>query len=71
MFQSLVSGEEVRIPVSSFDRMLRLGAGALLVIAGISSSSWLLAGIGGVIAFLGIYDRCPIWRALTGLLKHQ
>jgi thioredoxin 1 len=66
MFQSLVDGTEVRIPVSSFDRMLRLGAGALLVIAGISSSNWLLVGIGGVIAFLGIYDRCPIWRALTG-----
>ena len=71
MFQSLVDGEEVRIPVSSFDRMLRLSAGALLVIAGISSSNWLLVGIGGVIAFLGIYDRCPIWKAILGMIQSK
>jgi thioredoxin 1 len=66
MFEALAEGREVKVPMSAFDRMLRLGAGALLVMVGISTSNWLVLGIGGVVAFLGVYDRCPIWRALTG-----
>jgi len=46
--------------------LLRLGAGLSLVIVGIYTSSWLVAGIGGVLAFLGVYDRCPIWAAIVG-----
>lgn len=71
MFEALAEGREVKVPMSAFDRMLRLGAGALLVMVGISTSNWLALGIGGIVAFLGVYDRCPIWRALTGLLKRQ
>lgn len=69
MFEALATGKEVKAPMSAFDRMLRLGAGALLVIVGISTSNWLVLGIGGIVAFLGVHDRCPVWRALTGLLK--
>ncbi|MEW6287715.1 MAG: thioredoxin [Chloroflexota bacterium] len=71
MFEALAEGREVKVPMSAFDRMLRLGAGALLAMVGISTSNWLVTGIGGVVAFLGVYDRCPIWRALTGLLKRR
>jgi len=71
MFESLIEGREVKVPVSSLDRMVRLGAGALTVIFGMSSSNWLIVGVGGIIAFLGVYDRCPIWRALTGMFKRQ
>ncbi len=71
MFEALAEGREVKIPMSAFDRMLRLGAGALLVMVGISTSNWLVLGIGGIVAFLGVYDRCPIWRALTGMLKRR
>lgn len=71
MFEALAEGREVKIPMSAFDRMLRLGAGALLVMVGISTSNWLVLGIGGIVAFLGVYDRCPIWRALTGMLKRS
>ena len=69
MFDALANGREVKIPISSFDRMLRLGAGALLVAVGFSTGSWLAAGIGGIVAFFGVYDRCPIWRAITGMLR--
>ncbi|PWB72697.1 MAG: hypothetical protein C3F07_11240 [Anaerolineales bacterium] len=69
MFESLVEGKEVNVPVSPLDRMLRLGAGALLVMFGISTGNWLVLGIGGIIAFLGVYDRCPIWRAITGMIQ--
>ena len=71
MFDALANGREVKIPISSFDRMLRLGAGALLVAVGFSTGSWLAAGIGGIVAFLGVYDRCPIWRAITGMLRSR
>ena len=71
MFEALAEGKEVKVPMSPFDRMFRLGAGALLVMYGVSSSNWLVLGIGGIVAFLGIYDRCPIWRALTGMLKRR
>jgi len=69
MFEGLAEGRKVKIPVAPFDRILRLGAGALLVTIGFSTGNWLVLGIGGIIAFLGIYDRCPIWRALTGMLR--
>jgi thioredoxin 1 len=71
MFDALAEGREVKVPLTQFDRTLRLGAGALFVMVGISTHNWLVAGIGGVIAFMGIYDRCPIWNALTGLLKRS
>ena len=71
MFDALANGREVKIPLSAFDRMLRLGAGGLLVAVGISTGSWLLTGIGGIVAFLGVYDRCPIWRAVTGMWQRR
>lgn len=70
MFVALANGKEVKVPIAPFDRMLRLGAGGLLVMVGVSTSTWLAAGIGGILAFMGIYDRCPIWSALTGMLKN-
>ncbi|MDO9302394.1 MAG: thioredoxin [Anaerolineales bacterium] len=71
MFEALAEGREVKVPLTQFDRMLRLGGGALFVMVGISTHNWVVAGIGGVIAFMGIYDRCPIWRAVTGMFKRS
>ena len=71
MFDALAEGREIKIPISPIDRTLRLSAGMLLAMYGISSSNWFLFGIGGVIAFLGIYDRCPIWRAISDILKRR
>ncbi len=71
MFEALAEGKEVKVSLVQFDRMLRLGAGALFVIVGISTHNWIVAGIGGMIAFMGIYDRCPIWNAVTGMFKRS
>ena len=71
MFEALATGQQVKIPMSTLDRTLRLGAGGLLVAVGISNGNWLLAGIGGIVAFLGIYDRCPIWRAITTMIRSR
>lgn len=69
MFEALASGKEVKVSLTPFDRILRLGAGTLFVMVGISTGNWLAAGIGAMIAFMGIYDRCPLWRAITGYFK--
>jgi thioredoxin 1 len=71
MFEALAEGKEVKVPLTTFDRMLRLGAGGLFIMVGMSTSNWLVAGIGGILTFMGIYDRCPIWQALTGLFHKK
>ncbi len=71
MFESLAEGREVRVPMSAFDRFLRLGAGALLATIGFSAGNWFVLGIGGIVAFLGVYDRCPIWRAITTMIASR
>ena len=71
MFEALAAGSEVKVSLAPFDRLLRIGAGLLLLIVGIYTGSWLVAGIGGLLAFLGIYDRCPIWAAIVGKLQRK
>jgi hypothetical protein len=61
----------VKIPLTPFERLLRLSAGITLVMVGIFTGNWLVAGIGGLLGFLGVYDRCPIWAALTGMLQRN
>jgi len=71
MFEALAEGKEVKVPLAPFDRMLRLGAGALLVMVGISTSNWLVVGGGSILAFMGVYDRCPILTAIIGMLQRK
>ncbi|MBK9781553.1 MAG: thioredoxin fold domain-containing protein [Anaerolineales bacterium] len=71
VFEALAQGKEVKVSMSQFDRTLRLGAGALFIMIGVSNNNWIVAGIGGILAFMGIYDRCPIWNALTRSLKRK
>jgi thioredoxin 1 len=71
MFDALASGKEVKVPLTQFDRLLRLGAGGLFVMIGISTGNWIVGGIGVIIAFMGIYDHCPLWQALTGFFKKE
>ncbi|HSL44151.1 MAG TPA: thioredoxin domain-containing protein [Anaerolineales bacterium] len=67
MFEALTRARPVTvISMSMFERFLRLFAGGVIAATGLMTSTWSLILIGGVIAFLGIYDRCPIWRMITG-----
>jgi thioredoxin len=66
MFEVLTHpGQTPAMQMSTFDRFLRLLGGTVIAVAGITTGAWFLVATGGVIAFLGIYDRCPIWRAIT------
>lgn len=72
MFEALASGESsVQIALRPLDRVFRVGAGTVIAIFGISGGNWLLIALGALLAFLGVYDRCPIWRAVTGWWRER
>lgn len=48
------------------ERVFRLSAGALLAVLGAFLGVWLLLPVGAVVMFSGVYDRCPIWQAVSG-----
>lgn len=48
------------------ERALRLlAASALFLIGLLSGPAWLLVAISALLFFSAVYDRCPIWRALS------
>ncbi len=66
LFESLATGAPpAPAMLAPRDRALRLGAGALLAIAALQFSFWPLLVLGGIVMFTAVYDRCPIWRAVT------
>jgi thioredoxin 1 len=67
LFKTLVEGGALTQPgLATAQRILRLGTGLVLIGIGVvGHAGWFLIGIGGMIMFTAIYDRCPIWRALT------
>jgi thioredoxin 1 len=74
LFESALIGkkpEQTRPELT--DRFLRLGAGlaliGLAIFRGLSGTSLLLAGLGAVIMFTAVYDRCPIYRMVSMRLK--
>jgi thioredoxin 1 len=71
LFEALSTGE---IPVSSrlsnWDRTVRLLAATIVLGAAWSNNlHWSILGMGGILLFSAIYDRCPIWKAITTQLK--
>ena len=74
LFEAALSGvKPVNFGPAPLDRLLRLVSGtAMLFLAfqGHFLGLYLfLAGLGGVIAFSAVYDRCPIYRAVSARLK--
>lgn len=74
LFVSAITGEKlVQKGLDLNDRFLRLGTGLALVglaiLSGLTGASLLVAGLGGVIMFTAVYDRCPIYRIVSMQLK--
>ena len=56
--------------MAPLDRTLRLFAGTALAIIGWSyGQNLLLVVLGGLIAFSAVYDRCPIYQAVSTRIK--
>lgn len=56
--------------ISTLDRGLRLLSGLSIALLGwLNGPAWFLLIIGGLIAFWGIYDRCPIWKMVSKRLS--
>jgi len=69
MFEALATGADIQVLISPIDRFLRLGIGTATVVFALQSSTWWLLALGLLIMFTGVYDRCPIWKAITGYFK--
>ena len=74
LFEAALSGEApARAPLGRSERILRLAVGMTLLALAYSGSfeGWYLVAAlaGGLIAFSGVYDRCPVWRAVTTRFK--
>ncbi len=71
VFDKLLEGGDIKIPIAPFDRFLRLGIGTVFVILGVSTRNWWLLGLGALMAFWGFYDRCPLWAAITNFFRRK
>ncbi len=71
LFEKLANGDEpTPAGLSSMDRFIRMGAGlAVATIGWTTHANWILLILGGALMFSAVYDRCPIWRALTNQFK--
>lgn len=71
MFEQLATGADPKPQgLSSVERYVRFGSGiALIGIGFVTQASWLPYLLGAILLFSAIYDRCPIWKALTGQFK--
>jgi thioredoxin 1 len=71
LFEALAEGREIKNEIAPMERVTRLGAGVLLALFGYSSNNWWVIGLGLIIAFMGIHDRCPVWKAITARFQRQ
>jgi thioredoxin 1 len=67
LFEAVRDGGEVALTgISPVDRVLRGVAGMAVAVIGFATGPvWPVVVIGLAIGFTGVYDRCPIWQALT------
>ena len=66
MFIMALEGKKSDIGVKSTDRVIRLVAGTGLVIAAFFTGNTIwLYGLGGLVLFSAVYDRCPIWKFVS------
>ena len=73
IFEAASRGEKpIKIGLSAFDRLIRMSAGTILVVVGvINSIQWLPLAAGLIMLFSSVYDRCPIYAAITRWIKSK
>ena len=76
LFEAALSGEKPANPgLGLTERLLRLATGAALVLlaytGGFSGFNLVLAGIGGLVMFSAVHDRCPVWKAIKSFVSDK
>lgn len=71
-FQAVQENKSFSRQLSWVERLMRLAPAALFLFFGATSgpSYWMLA-VGAVFLFLSIYDRCPLYKAITERFKRK
>lgn len=71
LFESLSRGQiPTSAGLSNWDRLLRLATGTFIFILAWSNHlHWSILVMGGTLLFSAVYDRCPIWKAITTQIK--
>lgn len=71
LFDDLAEGRKnQKLVATPFNRIIRLVAGTALIFLGAYNKlSILLIIAGGILAFSAVYDRCPIYRAVSSWIK--
>ncbi len=71
LFETLAKGEAPAVAMLSVrDRVFRLGIALALAVVGLNPQpNWILLVLAGIVAFTAVYDRCPIWKAVTTQFK--
>ena len=71
LFEALASGGSPSPSgLTSVDRFIRIGGGlAMIGIGLVMNTHWLIYVIGSALIFSAVYDRCPIWTAVTGWFR--
>jgi thioredoxin 1 len=68
-FESALGGTPAPAVAGMSDsaRRLRLFAGlALIVLGWFYGPNWPLMAMGALVVFMGVYDRCPVWKSVAG-----
>jgi len=69
LFDAATNHQEILIPPSNGQRVLRIGAGlAIALIGNLWGPALPLYLIGAALIFSGLYDRCPIYKMLYPMI---
>lgn len=73
MFDAAITGSKpTKSGLKPADRVIRLTVGLILIAFAFQAGfSWVWAVLGAIISFSAVYDRCPIWKAITSQLQRR
>lgn len=73
MFEAALAGRATApASIRPLDRVVRLTAGLILIAFAFQPGfSWVWAVLGAMISFSAVYDRCPVWKAITSRFRQN
>ncbi|GAB4431262.1 MAG: hypothetical protein Kow002_19570 [Anaerolineales bacterium] len=70
IFEALANNEPLTMPISLFDRIIRLGIGSMVVTMALNTETWWAIPVGLLVIIAGLYDYLPL-QTLTRLFKQD